>query len=344
MALSRSQARLYAELVERHGRLIADAFFKAMADLRALADVQRVTAALEAGNIDAAVDALSLDPAVYNDVLEKVRAAHMEGGNTAAAAMPKRGLDGVALAIRFDGRNLGAERILAEQSAKLITRMVAGDREVARRALTEGMVRGDNPKRVALDVVGRVSRVTGKREGGVLGLSAPQERAVAAARRELASSNPKLLRNYLRRPRRDKRFDRSVEKAILEGGALPKDKVGRMITAYSNSLLKRRGDVVGMHETFSAIESAKAEAYRQAVESGKVPAAAVTKTWRHFDSKNPRHQHVEIDGQTVALNDPFVMPDGTVMQHPHDPNAPVGHTAGCLCQADYRIDFLAGLR
>lgn len=344
MARTTQQQRVYNDLLNRHGRAIADAFFKAVAELKSAVQVQRVTAAIEAGNIDAALDALSLDPAIYNDLLEKVRAAHMESGNTAAAAMPKRTPAGVAMTIRFDGRNLGAERLLAEQSSKLITRLGAEQVDLARKVLTEGMARGDNPRRVALDLVGRVSKATGKREGGVLGLSAPQERYVASAREELASSDPAMLRKYLERTRRDKRFDRTVLKAIRDGKALPKVTADRMVTAYSNRLLKLRGDVIGMHEAFSSIEAAKREAYRQAVASGKVDEAAVTKTWRHFDSKNPRNQHIEADGQTVGLNAPFVMPDGTEMQHPHDPEAPVSHTAGCHCQTDYRIDFLANLR
>lgn len=344
MARTTRQQRVYADLLNRHGRAIADAFFKAIDELKSAVQLQRVTAALENGDIEAALEALSLDPAVYNDLLEKVRATHMESGEVTALSMPKRTPAGVALTIRFDGRNFGAERILAEQSSKLITRLTQEQVTLARTFLTEGMARGDNPRRVALDLVGRVSRATGKRTGGVLGLSAPQEAYVASARAELASSDPALLRHYLTRARRDRRFDRTVTKAIREGKAIPRATADNMVTAYSNRLLKLRGDVIGMHEAFSAMEGAKLESYRQAVASGKLDAAVVTKTWRHFDNKNPRNQHIEADGQTVGLEGVFIMPDGTAMRHPHDPSAPVSHTAGCHCQTDFKIDFLAGLR
>jgi hypothetical protein len=346
MARTSKQQRVYDDLLNRHGRAIADAFFKAVAELKSAVQLQRVTAAIEAGNVDAALDALSLDPAVYNDLLEKVRAAHMESGNTAAAAMSKRGLDGVVMTIRFDGRNLGAERLLAEQSAKLITRLGAEQIDLARKVLTEGMARGDNPRRVALDLVGRVSRATGKREGGVLGLSAPQERYVALAREELASSDPAMLRKYLERSRRDRRFDRTVEKAIREGKAIPKDTADRMATAYERRLLQLRGEMIGRTEAMTSIQQARYEAYRQAVESGKVNEADVRKVWRSAGDKRVRHSHTVLDGESVGLHEPFMSPTGAVMLYPMDASFGAGpeEIIGCRCDCEYRIDFLANLR
>lgn len=344
MASRQSQARLYAELLERHGRLVADAFFRALDSLRAMAEIQKVTAAIEAGDIDAALDALHIDPAAYNDVAERVRQGFTEGGKVTAEGMPRRLPDGTALAIRFDGRNPVAESRLALHSSNLITGLVETDRAVVRAALTTSLERGANPRQAALDIVGRVSKATGKRTGGVLGLSVPQAEYVASARAELASADPVLLQNYLDRKRRDKSFDGLVKKAIRDGKPIPRTSAANALMGYENSLLKLRGDIVGKHETFSALESAKEESYRQAVASGKVDESAVTKTWKHLGNLNPRHQHLAINGQKVGLNGLFLLPDGTTMRHPHDPAAPVKHTAGCHCQTDWKIDFYANLR
>ncbi len=124
---------------------------------------------------------------------------------------------------------------------------------------------------------------------------------------------------------------------------MPAEIAGKAVRQYKNRLLELRGTTIGAHETLSALAGSKDEAYRQAVDRGSVPAQAVTKTWRHFPNEHPRAQHVVMAGKAVGLDEAFELPDGTRMRYPHDPDAPVSQTAGCHCQADYRIDFLASL-
>lgn len=343
MARTRVQRQLYQELLERYGREVADAFLKAIDDIRSAASLQAVTAAIEAGNIEGALDALDIDPAAFNDMLDRIRDAQNAGGQFAVDGMPKRKPDGTAFSIRWDGRVYAAESWLRTYSSQLITRTTEDMREAARTALVDSLARGDNPRRAALDLVGRIDRTTGKRTGGVLGLNGPQEEALRRAREELASDDPAGLKNYLQRQRRDRRFDRSVQKAINEGRAVPKEIADKAVRQYSNRLLELRGRTIGLEETFTALEAGKAQAYQQAIDAGKVSESAVKKKWRHFPSRNPRHQHIATDGKTVGIREYFVMPDGTRMLRPHDPDAPARHRIGCRCQADYDIDFLAGI-
>lgn len=344
MARTPAQRQVYADLLDRYGRLVADAFFRAIDNIRSAAEIGRLTAAIEAGQIEEALEALHIDPEAFNDVLDRIRDAQAEGGKAAADGMPKRNPDGTALVVRFDGRNPEAEAWLSRYSSSLITRLTEEQRTIARETITDGMRRGQNPKQTALDLVGRISRVTGKRVGGVIGLSKTQVEFVQSSRAELASGDPAAMQNYLTRTRRNRQFDRSVAKAIREGKPVDPAIAAKAVTAYETQLLRLRGETIAKHETFAALETAKEQAYRQAVSSGKVSESAVIKTWRHFSSRNPRDQHRAINGQKVGLNGVFVMPDGTVMRYPHDPAAPIRHTAGCLCQTDYSIDFYAGLR
>lgn len=336
-------AQLFAELQARYGTEIAKAFIDAIADLKRAADVRRVIQALTAGDIEAAIQATHLDPAAFGPVQDAIARAYVDAGRTTAEAMPGRDGSGARLVIRFDGRNLRAENWLRQHSAGLVTDIVESQREAIRVAATAGLARGDNPTATALDIVGRINRVTGQREGGVIGLTAQQAEFAENARAELLSGDPAKLKNYLTRGRRDRRFDRTVQKAIREEKPLPKEKAEAAVSQYKNRLLQLRGEVLGLHETFSALAAAKHESFAQMVESGKVAADAVTKKWRHFPSENPRAQHIAIQGRVVRFDQPFILPDGTMMQYPHDPAAPVRHTAGCKCQADYRIDFLAGV-
>ena len=343
MATSRATRQVYADLLERYGRSVADAFLRAVDTIRSGVELQRLTAAIEAGQIEEALEALHIDPAAFNEVADRLRDAQTAAGRTTAEAMPQRTPNGTALVVRYDGRNPEAERAASSQGSRLITGLTTEARENAARFISAGLSRGANPRVVALDLVGRVSRVTGKRVGGIIGLSTPQTEYVASAREELRSADPALLKNYLDRKRRDKRFDRSVTKAIREGRPMDAEVAARAAQAYENRLLLQRGEVIGQHETFAALETSKEQAFRQAVDAGKVSASAVTKTWRHFTVRQFRDQHLAINGQKVGLMGLFVMPDGTTMRHPHDPDAPIRHTAGCRCQADYEIDFYAGL-
>ncbi|MBU2233186.1 MAG: head morphogenesis protein [Alphaproteobacteria bacterium] len=344
MARTRASRQIYADLLERYGRAVADAFFRALDTLRAGVELQRVTAALQNNDIEAVLEALHIDPEAFNEIPEKARQAHEEAGKVTAQAMPKRNPDGTALVVRFDGRNPEAEAWLSLHSSDLITRITTEQRDLVRATLTESMRRGVNPRQAALEIVGKVNRATGKREGGILGLSKPQAEYVASARTELGSTDPASLQNYLHRKRRNKQYDGHVRRALKTGKPIPAEAAGRMIRDYERSLLKQRGELIGLHETFSALEQGKQQAYKQAVAAGKIAESAVTKTWRALSVRNYRHQHRAINGQKVGLNGLFVLSDGTTMQHPHDKDAPVSHTAGCRCQADYSVDFYANLR
>jgi hypothetical protein len=346
MARTRAQRQVYADLLERYGRLVADAFFRAIDNIRSAAEIQRLTAAIEAGQIEEALEALHIDPEAFNEVADRLRDAQAEGGRKAAETMPSRRPDGTALVVRFDGRNPEAEAWLARHSSDLITRLTAEQRHLVREHLAEAMRRGISPRQAALDLVGRINRATGKREGGVLGLSGPQEGYVRSARDQLASSEASDLRAYLTRTRRDKRFDKSVLKAIREEKPVDRAIAAKAITAYERRLLQLRGETIGRVEAMTSLQQAKFEAYRQAVASGKVAENTVTKVWRSASDLRVRHTHRALSGDSVGLNGVFRSPSGALLRFPMDTSLGAGaeEIVGCRCDCEYRIDFLANIR
>lgn len=342
MARKPTPAEVFDDLLTRYERDIAEAFRQAIADLGAGVDLAGAIRALERNDIAGAVEALNIEPAAYGPLLDAMGRAYAEGG--AVAAQQANARTGPAVVIRFDGRNPRAEAWLRTRSSQLVTQVVADQRTAVRSALTRGMAAGQNPRTVALDIVGRIDKATGARQGGILGLTSAQEGYVANARAELAGGDATALRAFLKRERRDKRFDRSIAKAIREETPLPADIQRKAIVAYQRRLLQLRGEVIAQVEGFESLAEAKHEAYRQAIESGKVRADQVTKFWRHFFNRNPREQHIAMQGKSVPFDQDFVLPDGTRMRFAHDSSAPVRHKAGCHCQTDYRIDFLANIR
>ena len=346
MASTRALRQVYADLLEKYGRQVADAFMRAVEGLRTRARAQEAVAAIEALDIEAALEALDIDPAAFDEMLDKIREAHTEGGRFQAEAMPRRKGDGTALTVRYDGRADRAEAWVRDHSSQLVTRITRETEQVIRAALADSLARGANPRSALLDIVGRVNRATGRRDGGILGLSTTQAAAVTAARSELASSEAAGLRNYLTRKARDRRFDRTIQKAIREGVAPPADKAANAITAYERRLLKVRAEAIGRVETMTALQKGKAEAIQQAIDSGKISAGDVTKAWRSAGDFRVRHTHARLNGTRVRFDGVFVTSSGAMMRHPMDTSlgAGVDEIAGCRCDCEYRISFLKGLR
>lgn len=337
------QEQLFQELLDRYGPQVAKAFMVAVDDLRAGADVQRLTAAIAAGDLAGAVAALELDPAAFNDLLEAIRESYLAGGQGAAQTMKAPATAGV---IRFDGRNPAAEAWLHTHSSELVTRIVTDQRDAIREILEANMRAGANPKTATRQIVGAVNRATGKREGGVIGLTTQQAGYVTTARQELASGDPALMKHYLTRTRRDKRFDRSVQRAIDDEATVPADTVRKAMNRYETRLLELRAQTIARHETLTSLQAAKHQAYLQAVESGKLSASAVRRVWRDVGDLRVRHTHRLLDGDTVGLTEPFRSPSGAMLMFPGDSSlgAPASEIIGCRCDVNYRIDHLANLR
>lgn len=330
--------QVYEDLMGRHEPEIARAFMRAVNDLRRAADRQRFLAALASGNIEAAIGALNLDEAAFSDLSEAIRAAYLDAGRANIESFP-----GAVATVRFSGRNFRAEAWLREHSAQLVTHIIEDQRAAVRAALVEAMAQGAAPRSVALTIMGRMNRVTGAREGGVLGLSSPQEIALRRARDELASGDVSALRAYLQRTRRDRRFDRSVTRAIREGGKVSPEIANRAVTAYSRRLLELRGQTIGRTEAMSALGEAQNEALNQAVEAGAIQENQIRRVWRSAGDLRVRDTHKSLNGESVGLRERFISPSGASLRFPADPSAPVSERANCRCWLEPRIDFLANV-
>lgn len=216
-----------------------------------------------------------------------------------------------------------------------------------RLVLDAGMTEGRNPRATALDIVGRLNRATGMREGGILGLNAAQTDAVIRARAELLSGDPAMLRNYLARARRDKRFDRLVMKAIREGRPMGRADVDAITGRYKDRLLQLRGETIARTETLASLNAGKEEGIRQLIDSGKVQRSAVKKVWRATGDDRTRDSHMALNGEEVGIDTAFTSPlTGAQMMYPHDTSrgAPASETIGCRCFYEIKVDYFAPFR
>lgn len=320
-----------------------EAFMRAISETVDAITLLRVLEALERRDIEAAVRAIGLDPAAFGPLQLAISETYYAAGMGEAASIRAHDPDGNRVVFRFGVRNIETEEWLRASSASLVTGIVEDQANGLRQSFAAGLARGDNPRTTALDVIGRVSRASGRREGGIIGLTSLQAGYVDRARDNLLSGDPARMREYLTLGRRDKRFDRTVLKAIREGRALTSEEVTKITGRLADSYLQLRGETIARHETMQAIAKGRDDAIRQAVAAGKIEADTTTKTWRNAaDGRvRPTHQHGSLGGQTVPLDQPFISASGARLRYPHDPAAPTSETLGCRCWVDYKMDFFA---
>lgn len=338
-----SQHERLALLLAEFEPIILQAYFEAVAEIRSKITLRLLIERLERNDIGGTIDVLNIEREAFGPVESAIARAYEGGGISMAEELRLRDPEGNRIVFRFGVRNPEAEAWLLSHSAALVTRIVEDQRQGIRTALAEGLARGDNPRRAALDVVGRVNRVTGRREGGIIGLTAPQERFVASAREELLSGDPKALRNYLGRERRDRRFDALVRKAIAEGRALDRATVERMVGRYADRLLDLRGEMLSRTETMIALGKSRDDAMGQAIAAGKVDPAFVTKRWLSAGDDRVRHSHRTLNGDEVGFYASFQSPTGARLRFPGDPDVPISETSGCRCTVEYKVDYTAQL-
>jgi hypothetical protein len=327
-------------LVAQFEPALRQAFAVAIADLRDNVEVKLFLDRLERQDVDGAIAALHLDPAAFRPVDRAILTAFEGGGVAAIERMPTlRDPTGGKVMVRFDVRAPRAEAYARMRAGQLVTDLIEGQKQAVRSLITQALAAGQGPNSLARSIIGVRNRATGARTGGVVGLSGPQAQYLEAARQELLSGDPSLLRSYLQRARRDRRFDRSVAKAIRGEGKLDAATVQNMLTRYSDRLLQLRGETIARTETMTALHAGKEEAFRQAIDTGAVQSTQVQKVWFAVRDKNSRDTHAAAEGERVGLEQRF----SNGLLYPHAPDAPPSECINCRCSYEIVIDFLAGI-
>lgn len=328
MAASR---RELLRLLDKLEREIAREFGVSVNLIKSGANLTALSIAIEAGDLDAIMRYAGFRPGSWAQLTEAIRQAYIEAGVFVIAAdVPAR------FGATFDWTNPRAENWLREHSSRLITLINSEQRESIREVLEAGVRAGRNPRSIALDIVGRLNRATGRREGGIIGLNGPQARAALNARADLEE----LSSNYFTRARRDRRFDSLVRRHIENGTPLSQADINRIVGRYEARLLKLRGDTVGRTEALAALNSAHNESVAQIIDEGLAPPDAVKRKWNHSYKPDKRPGHFELDGVEVGPDEPFVNPvTGVRLMYPGD--GPASEVINCACLMTTVIDFYA---
>lgn len=339
-----------AEILELLTPVLRDAFYALISDVRNKVVLQAVADAIAEGDLEKAFLALGLNQQSMRPMMRVVEAAFEVGGIYTGKTFPKYMETSVGkVAFRFDVRNSRAEAWLRDWSSTKVREIQDETRLLIREVVERGMREGQNPRTIAVDLVGRYDSTTGQRIGGAVGLTNYQESWISRARAELANLDP----NYLKRTLRDKRFDSVVTRAIRDGKPLSADQIDKLILRYRDGVLKYRGDTIARTEMIAALNRSEWEAVMQAVDLGALKKSDTRRVW---DSTGPdgrtRLTHLMMEGQTVEIDEPFIFPSvmlgvpGGKAMFPGDTSlgAPARETIQCRCKARTKVDWLADVR
>lgn len=336
-------AKLPKEIEAALSRLepaIFEAFLAAIDQITDAAQMRRLVAAIEAGQIEEAIEALRIEQGFFSPLNDAIRQAYLVGGAFALSGLRlKDPYSGDKFVMGFDGRHVRAERWLRDRSSDLIVEVIEDQKAMARTVIREAMERGEHPRATALALVGRMNNTTGKREGGFIGLHSIYAGAVKNAEKELRA----LDAGYFDRERRDKRFDGTVRKAIADGKDLSEADIERIVQRYKDRLKALRGQTIARTESINALRAGQWEGFQQLVESGQVRADQISVKWSATMDSRTRHDHRHLNGQTVRMGQFFEPVLGVMMQYPGDlthstdAKALAGQTINCRCWPEIRI-------
>jgi hypothetical protein len=311
---------------------LAQAFLRAVDNIRSEAVLKQIEQAILDGDGAKLGRILEFSDSETAILGEQVQRAFSAGAEFESAKVP-------VATFKFNGINPRAVNAVARTAAQLVTRINEGQRDAVVEVMRQGMIANQNPRQVALDIVGRVNAATGRRSGGLIGLNGPQIRASYDMRRALKEGD---LTAYKAKGLRDKRFDRMVEKAVAAGKPLPVEKQIQIVARYRSKLLKLRGDTIG-REAIGHLNAGRQEAIEQVIDRGLAAEQDVDFIWNSSGGPRTRDTHAAMDGQKRKRDEVFVSPSGARLKAPHDTTHGAGpeETINCRCWMETRIDFIA---
>jgi hypothetical protein len=295
-------------LIDAADANIRRTFLALVAEAKGLRSLEEI---LELVNTGRTFEALALIEDVGPGLNEAITAAYISAGVSVAETL--RGSITRAPLIRFD--TLSARGVLQLQAsqARLVRELTAQQSSALQIALRSGIGQGLTPKQIAASLRGSI------------GLTGVQAQSVANYRLLLTNLESAALARALR----DKRFDGTVRRAILNGTPLTGQQIDRMVARYEQKLLTHRAQVIASTEALAAVNAGEAEMWAQAVDRG-LNAGLVEQTW-HPRFVNTRESHADMDGQIRPLGVAFTSGAGVALRWPGDSSAPAREVVSCHC-------------
>ena len=315
---SNEQRRIEA-LLRKQDRRMRRAFLDFVRDVRSPAVMREIMRFLEAGDIRGAMGVINTHIAAMAATAPAIIAEVARAEVAALQGQFRRYQPSIALS--FDPGDPEAASIIRNSRLSLIQGISSEQERVIRQVLTDATQRGLGSRAVAREI-----RQT-------IGLTAGQEQWVARYRQSLEI----LDRNALGRDLRDRRFDKTVARAIDRGEPLSREQIDRMVGRYRERALAYRTETIARTESTRALNQARENALDQVLRQTGTSADRVVQIWRTNMDGRQRDTHAGMNGQERQRGQAFDSPSGAQLRFPGDPRAPAGEVINCRCNVEMRI-------
>jgi hypothetical protein len=227
----------------------------------------------------------------------------------------------LAMSISFDPTHSRAAEIIRANRLSFVTDFTNDQRRATLGALERAYRQG----------LGTAETARAFRDS--IGLNPSQEAAVNNYRFQLESRSRRALDYALR----DRRSDRTVERAIERGRPLPPATIDRMVDGYRRRTIALRAETIARTEGIRATSQAREEALDQMIEQSGIRVEQVTRIWTSTRDARVRDWHATMNGQRRSRTEPFKDGHGHLLMYPGDPRAPAETTINCRCALTFSI-------
>ena len=225
-----------------------------------------------------------------------------------------------SIVVDFDQTNPFAMRIARENQLRLVNGFGDVQRRATREALIDGIQTGANPLQQARNFKDSI------------GLTERQVRAVNNYKRLLREGDAEALTRELR----DKRFDRTVRRAMESGRPLTEAQLDKMTDRYRERYLQYRSRVIARTEALKSVHQGKHNMYQQAIENGDLDANNLMQEWETSMLDNVRDSHSDMHGQIQPWGQLFISGKGNATEMPGGFGVPE-EDIQCACAVGTRI-------
>lgn len=304
------------QLLAETDEVFRDAFAQYVANVKSERVINAITERLEAGDIEGAIDIVRSHVVVLGQSVPE--AIQIAGAAAAVEAVGELGASSVAFA--FDPTNPRAAAIIRNETLGLIREFTDKQIEVTRDALANAFMEGDG------------TAATARAFRDSIGLTRYYQARVASFRAGLELNSATTLDRKLR----DRRFDRTVQRAIESGKPLRREQIDTMVDHYRARQLADRAETIARTESVRATSIAREESFQQLADQTGLKSRML-RIWNSTLDKRTRDWHVTMNGQTRRIGEAFVDGQGNRLMFPGDPNAPARTTINCRCVLTMRI-------